>query len=375
MGQVDPDLYAKPYFHRERSDGLYIERATNDLVLIINGTVVWRVAAASGLVSETMDPSEARGDIMRRNASAWGRLSAKTSGQVLCGNGTDVISAPITGDVSASHSGGNLAMSVTDLSLTSEAQGDLARRGASSWERLAAKTAGQVVIGNGTDVISAPITGDISASHSAGNLLTAISLTSQARGDLIRRDASAWGVVNCKTAGRMVMGDGNDVVSQALSGDVLSVSAAGSLVLASNVIQHVEGEIATADILSTSADKFGHAQGYPMVAGAGAHTVIELISCVLIYDFGVAAFSDGGDITVRYSGGGLTLSGAVTAANSVGAAADKVVILLPATPTNNALTEAAGLNLVAASAFTDAGGTATGVIRYKTTYRVHTTGL
>jgi len=46
---------------------------------------------------------------------------------------------------------------VTDLTIASEARGDLLRRGASAWERVAAKTSGNVLTGDGTDAVSAAI--------------------------------------------------------------------------------------------------------------------------------------------------------------------------------------------------------------------------
>lgn len=145
-------------------------------------------------------------------------------------------------------------------------------------------------------------------------------------------------------------------------------------VVAQGGVQYAEATISAADIVATAAGKLGHAAGYPVVAAPGAGLAIEFLSGVVILDFGVTAYTDGGNVTFNYSGGGAAVSGAVSAANSVGGSADKTALVLAVAPTNNQLTANAGINLVAATAFTNP-GTATGVVRVKVAYRVHVTGL
>jgi hypothetical protein len=220
------------------------------------------------------------------------------------------------------------ALEAPDLSITGQARGDLLRRGASAWERLAAKTTGRVIAGDGTDVVSAPLTGDVTAALTAGNLVTTIG-----------------------------------------AAKVLST------MLEAGLTKRVTGSISAADIIATGAGKLGHAEGYPLLAPVGAHNAPEFVSCAIFCDYSTAAYTDGGNLTVNLSGGGAAQSDPVSAANSLGAAADKAVVLRPPTATAGvALVENAGLNLVAAAAFTDP-GTAAGVLRYALNYRVHATGL
>ena len=54
-----------------------------------------------------------------------------------------------------------------DLEFASEARGDIIRRGAANWERVAAKTSGQILVGDGTDIVSVAVSGDVTLS-SAG---------------------------------------------------------------------------------------------------------------------------------------------------------------------------------------------------------------
>ena len=74
---------------------------------------------------------------------------------------------------------------------------------------------------------------------------------------------------------------------------------------------------------------------------------------------------------MNISGGGAALTGLVSAANSLGAAADKIVQFVPLATAGIALTENTGLNLVAASAFTQP-GTAAGTVKVFVRYRIHT---
>lgn len=143
--------------------------------------------------------------------------------------------------------------------------------------------------------------------------------------------------------------------------------------LAESLVQYAEVTISAADIVATTAGKLGHAAGYPLVADPGATKVVELISAVLIYDYDTAAYTGGGNVSININGG-AALTGVVSAANSLGAAADKIVQLAPLSTAGNALTANKGLNLVAAAAFTQP-GTAAGVVRVKVAYRVHTHGL
>jgi len=140
-----------------------------------------------------------------------------------------------------------------------------------------------------------------------------------------------------------------------------------------SLIQSADILISAADITATDAGKLGHAAGVPLVAAPGANKVVDLISAVMIYDFDTAAYTAGGNITVN-SNGGAALTGTVTAANSLGASTDKLVRFVPLSTSGVALTANKGLNLVAASAFTQP-GTAAGVVRVKVLYRVITTGL
>lgn len=128
--------------------------------------------------------------------------------------------------------------------------------------------------------------------------------------------------------------------------------------------------ISSAAITGTAAGQLGHALGVPLVPDPGPGMAVELVSCCLSSKFGVAAYTAGGNLTVNINGG-AAVTGVVSAANSLGAAADKVNTLIPLAAAGTLQTATKGLNLVAAAAFTNP-GTATGTLKCITTYRVYT---
>jgi|SRR5215510_10383861 len=127
------------------------------------------------------------------------------------------------------------------------------------------------------------------------------------------------------------------------------------------------GVISSADIISTAVGKFGHANGFTVVASPPANIFLVLLDFELVYDFSVAAYTAGGNITVNYTGGSA-ITGLISAANSVGAATDKFVSLVPLATAGINVSLATGISLVSSAAFTNP-GTAAGIIRYTCTYR------
>lgn len=168
----------------------------------------------------------------------------------------------------------------------------------------------------------------------------------------------------------------------AVTGDITfaaGVSAIGagkvlSAMMDASLIRSATGTITSANITGTSAGQLGHANGVELVAAGGAHVVNEFISAILINDFGVAAYTGGGNTTINIGGGGAALSGLVSNANFIQSAADKIIQFTPLAATFLTLSENTGINLVSASAPTQP-GTAAGVFRYKVSYRQWATGL
>jgi hypothetical protein len=136
------------------------------------------------------------------------------------------------------------------------------------------------------------------------------------------------------------------------------------------LVRYTTTTISAADIVATGAGKFGHAAGVPLVADPGAGYAVELVSAVVSTTYATAAYTAGGNITVNINGG-AALTGVAAAAATLGAGASNIQQLVPLAATCNALTVNKGLNLVAASAFTQP-GTAAGTVKVFVAYRVHT---
>jgi hypothetical protein len=186
--------------------------------------------------------------------------------------------------------------------------------------------------------------------------------------------------------GKILVGSGSNVATaRTPSGDVTMTNLGAFAIGAKKVtsamlgdgILHVDafGPIIRANVIGTSAGQLGHANGVELVASPGAGYVLELVSAIVIWDYDTAAYGGGGNVTINIGGGGAALTGVVANSASFGAGADKIIQFNPLAAVVNQLTADKGLNLVAASAFTDGGGTVAGVIRGFVAYRVHATGL
>jgi len=78
-------------------------------------------------------------------------LDAKTDGYILIGDGTDVNSVAVSGDVSITNAG---VTTVTDLTISGETQGDLLYFDGANWVRLADGSADEVLTSDGAGGLS-----------------------------------------------------------------------------------------------------------------------------------------------------------------------------------------------------------------------------
>ncbi len=110
-------------------------------------------------------------------ANAPTDLNGKTSGQILMGDGTDVVSLAITGDIGITGAGvvtiANDA--VNNNKLDNIPRGYVKVGGvANAPTDLNAKTSGYILIGDGTDILSVPVTGDVSITPAGVTTVTGV---------------------------------------------------------------------------------------------------------------------------------------------------------------------------------------------------------
>lgn len=146
--------------------------------------------------------------------------------------------------------------------------------------------------------------------------------------------------------------------------------------LTSNVTQYTTLTTLTAtEIVGTAAGDVGHADGAILVAKPGTGYTLEFISVFFVYDYDTAAYTGGGDdtvIQVGVTGTQVAVTGAITGANLLEAAGDKMLRL------GSTATELVHVNNGAIGLFGTAltqPGTAAGVLRCYVTYNIITTGL
>lgn len=171
----------------------------------------------------------------------------------------------------------------------------------------------------------------------------------------------------------VLIGYGETVIFEAISATEWKTHT-GSMNIATGIITE-ERTITSAEIVGTAAGDLGHANGVELVAAAGSGYALEFISAIAIYDFATAAYTGGGDDTsIRLGGGGAAITGAVTSANLIGAAGDKIVRFDPLSTAALPVSVGVNISMVSTTAWTQP-GTAAGVLRVQTSYRIHKTGL
>lgn len=128
------------------------------------------------------------------------------------------------------------------------------------------------------------------------------------------------------------------------------------------------------EIVGTAAGDIGHANGATLVAAPSSNYTLEFVSAIAIYDYSTAAYTGGAnDLVVAIGSGGAAISGVCSTANLLGAAGDKIVYFVPLATAAVPMSVGTAISL-RGTAYTNP-GTAAGVLRVYTTYRIITTGL
>lgn len=198
--------------------------------------------------------------------------------------------------------------------------------------------------------------------------LTGADQLSQAVGVVKVVSATVGEIVFFPGAARILKLPTSQIQALAVGTSQLAANAVTTAKLDEKTIQYAEVSLTKTNILALNSTPI-------QLVAAAAGKAYEFISAVVIHDRDTAAYTGGGDITVR-NAVPTTLSSTISAANSFGSAADSIMQCVALDTANGiALAENSALQITCATGdFTDP-GTAAGVGRIKVAYRTHTTGL
>jgi hypothetical protein len=221
------------------------------------------------------------------------------------------------------------------------------------------------------DVITTIGTGDVGTTELADNSVTTDKLYDIARGSLIVGGASnAPTALNAKTSGQILVGDGTDLKSVAVAGDV-TLAANGTVTIGAkkvlstmlaDAVLHVDKvSISKTDILTATTIK-------TLVAAPATGYYLEFVSATLTFKYATAQYTGGGNISIGWVGG-AALTGIASAANSFGKGSDTILQFVPLSTAANTLVKETALGLQTAGQFTDP-GTAAGTAEVTIAYRI-----
>lgn len=221
------------------------------------------------------------------------------------------------------------------------------------------------------DVITTIGAGDITTANIADDAVTLAKLANITRGSmLVGGVANAPTELAAKTSGQILVGDGNDLKSVAVSGDV-TLAANGAVTIGSkkvlssmldDTVIHVDKvAISKTDILTATTIK-------TLVAAPAAGYYLDFISASLTFKYSTAQYTDGGNISIGWVGG-AALTGVASAADSFGKGSDTILQFVPLSTAANTLVKETALGLQTAGQFTDP-GTAAGTAEVTIAYRI-----
>ena len=216
----------------------------------VSGTVI--TTGDTGTITSAMiaDGTIVNADINAGAAIDYSKLAALTSGNIVLGNASNVAtSTAVTGDVTISNTG------VTAISSGVIVNADINASAAIDYSKLASLSSGNIVLGNASNVAtSTAVTGDITISNAG---VTAISSGVIVNADINANAAIDYSKLASLTAGNIVLGNASNIAtSTAVTGDI-TINSSGVTAIASGVIVDADinagAEIAVSKLADGSA--------------------------------------------------------------------------------------------------------------------------
>ena len=198
-----------------------------------SGTAI--TTADTGTVTSTMiaDATIVNGDISASAAIAHSKLASATAGQLLMGNASNIVTATsVTGDVTINSSG------VTAIGSGVIVDADINASAAIAYSKLASLAAGNIIVGSVSNVpTSTSVSGDVTINSSG---VTAIGTGVIVNADVNASAAIAHSKLASITAGQVLLGNASNVpTATALSGDV-TINSSGVTAIGSGVIVNAD---------------------------------------------------------------------------------------------------------------------------------------
>lgn len=132
-------------------------------------------------------------------------------------------------------------------------------------------------------------------------------------------------------------------------------------------VQLAINTLVAADFIATGAGQLSHANGLTMVPAPATGYVNVWHRTIVSYTFATAAFTGGGNTTVKIGGGGAALSGLIATTTLWQNAASIIQEFVPLSTVAFPITKETAISLVTASAITNP-GTAAGTAKIYTWY-------
>jgi transcription elongation GreA/GreB family factor len=194
------------------------------------GAASGQIKASAGLdLAGSKFVVDSSGNLTAVNSVAYSWPSAQGSANyVLTNNGSGTLTWAATGTPAAHNI---LSVQHGDTTTGTVVRGDIitAQGVSPTWTRLAKGTQYQVLTGGANEPTWGAVALDQATAISGDLPLTA--LGSYARGSVIRGGSADWEAYSAKTAGQILVGDGTDIASIAVSGDA-TLAGTGALTLA-----------------------------------------------------------------------------------------------------------------------------------------------
>tara|TARA_R110000796_G_scaffold1667_2_gene6729 strand:+ start:15040 stop:16599 length:1560 start_codon:yes stop_codon:yes gene_type:complete len=234
------------------SSGVVTGASGNLTTTAVNGT--GNILGTSGATSVKFNSGEFTGSFKGNGSDITGISADTVANALIDGNGITDFSyngsaertiAIQTDGSTLTVAAGGIKISddgVTNTQLANIAQGSIkVGGGGDAPTDLDAKTSGQILVGDGSDITSVAVSGDATLAANGAVTIAADAVTNAKLANITQGSIKVGGSgdaptdLDAKTSGQILVGDGSDITSVAVSGDA-TLAANGALTIADNAI-------------------------------------------------------------------------------------------------------------------------------------------